>query len=472
MAFAQFLLVLAVIPLLAYLLWPAIPVRRKMDWIDYLPSISVGILTAQILFTGFQAVLFGLYVFAFAVFLRSLWRMWKVGQIKPRRGTKAVIFGLLGVMMVVFCLIPAVLLPISYETPVPTGPYAVGTIRYGWEDTGRPETFTPDPADHRKIAVQFWYPVDATDRYQPGSTPVEEAPISKDQDKYPLVVFSHGAYGFRGSNTSTYQELASQGYIVASIDHTFHAFFTRFPDGESEIISQEFLAEVQLNQTGQMNAEQEYAIPFKWLDLRIADIRFTLDQVEALNAEKSINPLAGHIDLEKIGLFGHSLGGAASAAVCREDARCKAVAVIDATMIGEYDRNAANGTLIEDPFPVPMMIFYNGDTFYDEVGHEAYRPDLNAFENAADVAYGVVVNGAQHLNFTDLPARAPILAKLLGGMMSVNGGTAGEIPQALCTEILNQYLVEFFDQALLGEPSDLLSGAAGYAEVDLFTRAE
>lgn len=472
MSFAQFLLVLAVIPLLIYLLWPVIPVKRKMNWIDYLPSIAVGIFAAQILFTGFQAVLFGLYIFAFAVFLRSLWRMWKVGQIKPRRGAKAVVFGLLGVMMVVFCLIPAVLMPISYETTVPSGPYAIGTVTFGWEDTERQETFTPDPADHRKIAVQFWYPVDATDQYQPDSTPLEEAPISKNQEKYPLVVFSHGAFGFRGSNASTYQELASQGYIVASIDHTFHAFFTSFPDGESEIISQEFLAEVQLNQSGQMDEEQSYTTPFKWLDLRTADIRFALDQVEALNAEKSISPLAGHIDLERIGLFGHSLGGAASAAVCREDERCKAAVVIDATMIGEYDRNAENGTLIEDPFPVPMLIFYNGDTFYDEVGHEAYRTDLNAFENAADTAYAVVVNGAQHLNFTDLPARAPILAKMLGGMMNVNGGTSGEIPQALCTEILNQHLVEFFNQALLGEPSLLLSGEAGYAEVDLITQAE
>jgi predicted dienelactone hydrolase len=37
-----------------------------------------------------------------------------------------------------------------------------------------------------------------------------------------VVVFSHGAFGVRNSNTTTFLELASRGFIVASIDHPYH----------------------------------------------------------------------------------------------------------------------------------------------------------------------------------------------------------------------------------------------------------
>ena len=223
---------------------------------------------------------------------------------------------------------------------------------------------------------------------------------------------------------------------------------------------------MQLNQSGEISQEENYRITFDWMDLRTADIRFTLDQIQALNAGKAPSLLAGHIDETRIGLFGHSLGGAASAAVCRVDERCKAVAVIDSTMFGEYVREAQDGSLVKDPFPRPLMIFYNGDTYYATPDHQGYVPDLHAFDNAAAPAYGIVVNGAQHLNFTDLPARAPILARLLGSAMTVNGGTMGSLPQARCMEILDRYVVDFFNQTLLGQPAPLLSGETEFEEVD------
>lgn len=467
MLFVQILLALIVLPNLVYLLWPVFSGKSKPHWVDYLPAASVALLFVQVAIYGFQGVLLGLYLFCLVIFLPTIPRLLHPAAPAPvtHRGRK-IAGGLFGAVFLLSCLIPQALLPIVYETPVPTGEYAVGTVTYGWEDANRLEVFTPDdPADHRKIAVQFWYPTEKEKNDVPGKEK-ENARVDMSRERYPLLVFSHGAFGFRGSNVTTYMELASQGYIIASIDHAYHAFYTDYPDGSSAIISQDFLMQVQQNQSGQMSVEEDRATSFAWLDVRTADIRFTLDQAEALNAGTITGPLTGRMDLEKIGLFGHSLGGAASAAVCREDARCKASVVIDATMFGEYQREGVEGAMIEEPFPAPLMIFYNGDTFNATEEHLGYVPDLYAFEHAAGPAYGVVVNGAQHLNFTDLPARAPALAILLGQSMQVNGGTSGEIEQARCMEILNRYLLAFFDQSLLGKASPLLTGESAYAEVE------
>lgn len=464
--------ILPIILIAAVLLLPIIPIRQKPSWIVFLPLAAVILFLVHFLVDGFQMVLLGAYLFSLIVFLIKLpplvnyfRRSHPVEERNsPRHPFLAVIGRICLLALLGFSCIPAVILPFNYRSPIPTGRFSIGTVTYGWEDTSRLETYTEDPSDYRKIAVQFWYPAGPE---ASAKTAVENAPISPEKAAYPIVVFSHGAFGLRSSNTTTYEELASQGYIVASIDHTYHAFYTRFPDGNSAMISQGFLMDIQRNQSGQMTPEEDMRTAAGWLDLRTADILFTLDQIQKLNsALEPTSPLTGHIDESKIGLFGHSLGGAAAAAVCREDTRCRAAVVIDSTMFGEYQRNTTERILVTEPYPKPLLIFYNGDTYHATPDHQGYIPDIHAFEHAAAPAYSVIVNGAQHLNFTDLPARAPVLARLLGNSMTVNGGTAGEIDQARCMEILDAYILNFFNQTLLGETSSLLSSTTPYPEVE------
>jgi hypothetical protein len=66
----------------------------------------------------------------------------------------AVCLGMLGLSV-----FPAILLPDKYQSASHSEPYGVCTVTYGWEDTSRLETFTPDLSGHRKISVQSWYPV-------------------------------------------------------------------------------------------------------------------------------------------------------------------------------------------------------------------------------------------------------------------------------------------------------------------------
>ena len=46
------------------------------------------------------------------------------------------------------------------DLPAPGGPFAVGMGIETWTDTSRPETFTVNPTDSRRIVVQYWYPAE------------------------------------------------------------------------------------------------------------------------------------------------------------------------------------------------------------------------------------------------------------------------------------------------------------------------
>ncbi|WP_446216223.1 alpha/beta hydrolase [Micromonospora sp. IBHARD004] len=58
----------------------------------------------------------------------------------------------------------------------------------------------------------------------------EGAPVRQQTGRLPVVVFSHGAHGRRAEAIIVVQELASHGYAVVTVDHTYDAFSV-FPDG-------------------------------------------------------------------------------------------------------------------------------------------------------------------------------------------------------------------------------------------------
>jgi len=61
------------------------------------------------------------------------------------------------------------------------------------------------------VNVGFWYPKETA-------------------GTYPLLFFSHGTFGIKDSNNSAFEELASHGYVVCSVDHPGHSFYTKSAD--------------------------------------------------------------------------------------------------------------------------------------------------------------------------------------------------------------------------------------------------
>jgi dienelactone hydrolase len=267
----------------------------------------------------------------------------------------------------------------------------------------------------------------------------------------------------RMSNASTFRELASHGYIVASIDHTYQAFYTAFAEGGGIPINTEFLNKAVKVQSDSLAAEESFEITHEWLKLRTADIELVIDSLQSGELGTSGELLKGHMDLTNIGLFGHSLGGAAAAQVCRERDDISAAIVIDGTMIGDIiGLNSDNTEIITDEsFSKPLMLMY-GSLFQEQKAKAtSYLPNINAFNNATSAAYSLCIKNSGHLNFTDLPRISPFLAKMLG---------IGTIDSLECIKIVNAYSLAFFDNHLKGQPSSLLDDAAGNNEVEFDKR--
>ena len=60
-----------------------------------------------------------------------------------------------------------------------------------------------------------------------------------------------------------------------------------------------------------------------------ADTGFALDQLERLNASDPSGRFLGRLDMQRVGVFGHSLGGATALLFCHDDSRCKAGIDVD-----------------------------------------------------------------------------------------------------------------------------------------------
>ena len=317
-----------------------------------------------------------------------------------------------------FALFLAILCP-QYEQPKTTGTYEVATAKYTWTDTGRVDEFS-ESGENRALTVEFWYP-ENTDK------------------TYPLVVFSHGAFGFSGSNYSTFAELASNGYIVASIGHTYQAFYTMDTNGKLTIVDTDFI-----NKASEINAivdtqneEEIYNTTREWMKLRTDDENFVIDTILSECGSGKSNTLFSIINTEKIGLMGHSLGGAASAQIGRIRNDIDAVIVLDGTMLGEevaFENNAV--VLNTTPYPIPILNLYAEDHYINsmELVGDAYN-NFYATKNAI-CAYETVIQDAGHLNFTDLPLFSPALAKMLG---------VGTVDTRYCIETMNKVVLEFFN---------------------------
>lgn len=218
------------------------------------------------------------------------------------------------IVLIILAILPAIIFPQS-KPIVPTGKLEIGTVSYTITDPNRKETYS-DNKENRKVTIQFWFPKNGN-------------------GKYPLTVFSHGAFGFRGSNLSTYKELASNGYVVCSIDHTYHAFMTKQTDGKKILVNRKFLNDTLAISNDEYDEEKTYELSKEWLKIRIGDVNLVLDDILNKTAKSDSDQVYHLINTDKIGLFGHSLGGATAAEVGRERSDIDAVIVIDGTMLGE-----------------------------------------------------------------------------------------------------------------------------------------
>lgn len=189
---------------------------------------------------------------------------------KKAEGTKRaaglIVSCVLSVILIGGALMPAFIFTGYHGLPT-TGDYAVKEMDVILVDASRLDTFEND-GSYREVPVHFYYPdMDSVDGDGREGT-------------FPLILFSHGAFGYYQSNSSTYLELASHGYVVASLDHPHHAFFSKDTDGKVVIVDQGVIQGAVDVTNGVITGREAYDMTHEWLDLRVEDQNFVLDTIE------------------------------------------------------------------------------------------------------------------------------------------------------------------------------------------------
>lgn len=323
-------------------------------------------------------------------------------------------------------------------TGLPTsGPYKVCETFAILADETRKDPFEKD-GSARETPVHFFFPK------------------TEGEERFPLVIFSHGAFGFYKSNYSTYTELASCGYVVAALDHPHHAFKTKDSAGKTVRVDGSFMKSVRI-QGASRDPETLYPIYTEWMDLRVKDMNSAADTIKAAAqsgeaGERWFVPEGNEEDIlcalracrgDKLGLIGHSLGGAAAVELGRERDDVSAVVDLDGTMLGEYSGiDDGKFTVREEPYPVPVLDFVNWDHY--SVNLPAYREEGGVYPNdvlirSAKEGFSTTVRGTKHMDFTDLPMFSPFLGRMLG---------SGECDKAQTMNTVNRLVRSFFDRYL------------------------
>lgn len=366
----------------------------------------------------------------------------------------------------------------SFNISNPTGPYAVGTVTLPLIDTSRDEIFTPDPNDKRELVIQIWYPaatnpaeitipapyLDAATRQVSAQnlevppnlfdlirpTAVANAAVSPAQTNYPVLIFSHGLLQQRAQNTNEVEDLASHGYVVVGINHTYIAGVTQFPDGRVIPANTSLLP----SDPSQIPTALSQAV-----GVTAGDASFVLSALSGLNTNDPSGRFTGHLDLANAGIFGHSFGGITATAALQFDPRFKAGINMDGPILGSaLTTNSINRPYMLMNAQQPYRQSLTGSLF------QQFDQRQTVYQNATDDSYNLTILGTEHENFSDRSVLLPI-----GSIYSPNRFTSpgardigvsylGPINNQRAAQIINNYTLAFFDRYLKGETEPLLAG--------------
>ncbi len=278
--------------------------------------------------------------------------------------------------------------------------------------------------------------------------------------------------GSRDSNSVQCEELASHGYVIIGISHTFDSHCVRFPDGRT----------IKMHQRMQgKNFKERRAIINEDLEIRVADVQFIIDQLEKLN--KDPNSKFYQRLNRQIGIFGQSLGGSTAIQSCRRDPRIKAAIDMDGSLFGPDALKPFNKPLMFIVAGNTLEIFKNSPMKKEdwkrfgidslEEGKMVQEIAITASEKLAK-AVGHDVNiisiqNASHHDFTSISLlkEATHFAKFLMMLGVCDTFGVGSINGFRVNKIVNDYLVNFFNKYLKVKPSTLLDDSEKvYPEVE------
>lgn len=289
--------------------------------------------------------------------------------------------------------------------PLPMGRYAVGTKALELMDSKR--TMMRGSQSQRWM-VQAFYPTDEekgqTYPYMPETLKdgmIQGSPIFSfghpnaqlsSHGSFPVIIFIHGLGEIRQRYTILCEELASQGYIVLSMDQPYMSSYTRFLDGTIIVPTFYDLWKIRRDR------DFRYEYFDESMKQSMADISYILDHLDELNKEH----FEGKVKTQSVILMGHSFGGNVAHTMGFQDQRVKAVVDID-SKITERKIFGRIGVPANDR-GVPVLFIRATRQYQEDVGDQ-----LAKIKKADILPFNV-----QHSAFQDtayLLKKAPSLGK-------------------------------------------------------------
>ncbi len=294
-----------------------------------------------------------------------------------------------------------------------------------------------------------------------------DAPILPSSEPYPIIIFDHGFEGYEKQNMTQMEELASHGYVVFGVNHPYESFVTQYPNGDVVIIDHEKYPSLTASTNKQRITNAENTSEF--LEM-IRDAKTDEDKIEAMRVFSSIPRIsnlnlaikertrdivnfmdalvkmseegffAGLIDIDKVGMYGHSMGGNVTNSIASMDklpVNLKVAANLDGPQL------IFPGDSLEFP-KVPFMICYSTNQGYGDIIIDMHGVSDWILTGSELETWRAVFNGNTHLNFTDLTYISQLEGKTTGKIDGTASGLAQE-----------RLLVAWFNRHLKGIDTDM-----------------
>ncbi|MFC6885921.1 MULTISPECIES: alpha/beta hydrolase family protein [Actinomadura] len=379
--------------------------------------------------------------------------------------------GLVGVALMVPVPAQARSAGVRVSLPTPSGPYRIGTVSVRLVDRSRPDPWV-GARPYRELMAGVWYPARdtggrrlaphmprrAAERFgavrgpglgiAPGTVDwaatrthaYEGAPPDTRGGRRPVVLYSPGAGDPRTWGTALVEELASRGYVVVTLDHTYDSPAVEFPDGSVRGNEPMFEEYARAEKAGKVPAFLE-----KVLRVRVADTRFVLDRLARLP-----HGLGRVADPGRVGMFGQSAGGIAAAEGMHEDRRIRAGVDMDGTLEYNQEPKGTNLTPVaEHGLRRPFLLMGSaGNDHRTEPSWRAFWASSRGWHR------DLTLLGSAHQSYTDLEAIMPQTG-LPAGAVREQIGTVDPV-RAVAAE--RAYVTSFFDRWLRGRDDHLLDG--------------
>ena len=476
MRFLEILLLVVTIVLPFYSL-----INKKLNLNNNLTILAViTVLLLHLIVEGYRWQMLPFYILIAIL----LWFIKKEWSIFSGNWIKKIFKSLITIILLVFGFVLPNILPV-FKLPKPTGKHLVGS-QYIHFKTNQDEIITSKIGDKRELMIKVWYPSKTSNNRENYLNEGDKAgfalkyglPLStfnylkyvetntyKNAEivnkKIPVLIFSHGYYSKANGYYALLEEIVSHGYIVLAINHTYESTGSLFPNNNIKFYNNEYNSVLNDEKMASMawTIDQTYRNTKDWdkrhkaienglknYSAAIINDRWSDDIISVINKLEEWNEttfLKDNLDMQKIGVFGHSQGGTAAGESIIKDTRVKAAISLDGVQWGKMI-----DTILPKPFAVVSSDWPNS------------HPDLNqhAFHNGSVTDfYNAKILNSGHSNFMDIP--------LMINLKLVN--EAGSIPPKKATQITADFVLNFFDKYLKNQPNDILNLAKKHPELKI-----